>query len=78
MLLLSAEDKRLKLVPVCKWKMIYMRAHHLMSNWALGRYTVLPTIRGHMKRVTAMDSNGNIIHMSTQATFWREIRILVI
>lgn len=48
------------LPPICHWKQIFMRAYHLTRNWQLGRYCVLPALRGHEDRINAMDCNGNI------------------
>ncbi|XP_038635852.1 F-box/WD repeat-containing protein 7-like isoform X3 [Scyliorhinus canicula] len=43
------------LSPTCRWKEIYIRACHLNQNWSLGRYTVLPLLRGHQERVDCLD-----------------------
>ncbi|XP_060684947.1 F-box/WD repeat-containing protein 7-like [Hemiscyllium ocellatum] len=46
------------LSPTCRWKEIYIRACHLSQNWMLGRYTVLPLLRGHQERVDCLDCDG--------------------
>ncbi|XP_069773006.1 F-box/WD repeat-containing protein 7-like isoform X2 [Narcine bancroftii] len=46
------------LSPTCRWKEIYIRACHLNQNWTLGRYTVLPLLRGHQGRVDCLDCDG--------------------
>lgn len=46
------------LSPTCRWKEIYCRACHLTQNWTLGRYTVLPLLRGHQERVDCLDCDG--------------------
>ncbi|XP_071506236.1 uncharacterized protein [Diadema antillarum] len=45
----------------CRWKEVYMRAHHLDLNWALGRYKVVPALRGHRETVTCLDCDGTLI-----------------
>ncbi|XP_033125969.1 probable E3 ubiquitin ligase complex SCF subunit sconB [Anneissia japonica] len=52
------DDPSGSLEPVCKWKGIYMRAHHLTMNWRHGKYFVAPPLRGHQDRVTCLDCNG--------------------
>ncbi|XP_070181266.1 F-box/WD repeat-containing protein 7-like [Littorina saxatilis] len=47
-----------RLSPLCRWKNVYIRMRHLSNNWALGRYTVSPMLRGHTDKVTAMDCEG--------------------
>ncbi|XP_041070118.1 F-box/WD repeat-containing protein 7-like [Carcharodon carcharias] len=46
------------LSPTCRWKEIYIRACYLNQNWAMGRYTVLPLLRGHQERVDCLDCDG--------------------
>ncbi|XP_064601949.1 F-box/WD repeat-containing protein 7-like [Liolophura sinensis] len=53
------ETTRLK--PICKWKHIFLRMTHLSQNWAKGRYSVAPILRGHKEKVTAMDCNGRTL-----------------
>jgi len=45
----------------CRWKSIYIRALLLDKNWAQGRYTVAPLLRGHREPITCMDCNGSTI-----------------
>ncbi|XP_006811259.1 uncharacterized protein LOC100375604 [Saccoglossus kowalevskii] len=56
-----APDTPSNLTPVCKWKDVYMRAHHLDNNWITGKYTVIPVLKGHKEQVTALDSNHKVI-----------------
>lgn len=45
----------------CRWKSIYMHALSLEKNWAQGKYTVAPLLRGHREPITCMDCNGNFV-----------------
>ena len=57
----SSEDFS-KLSPAtCRWKDIYMRALSLDRNWAQGRYSVAPLLRGHKDPITCMACDGNNI-----------------
>lgn len=47
-----------RLLPICKWKHVFMRMTHLNKNWTLGRYNVSPVLRGHNDKVTCMDCSG--------------------
>ncbi|XP_053376299.1 F-box/WD repeat-containing protein 7-like [Mercenaria mercenaria] len=49
------------LSPICKWKNIFIRVHHLNKNWVKGRYTVSPLLKGHTEKVTAIECNGKYI-----------------
>ncbi|XP_043929670.1 F-box/WD repeat-containing protein 7-like [Protopterus annectens] len=49
------------LTPVCFWKEVYCRAAYLQQNWAKGRYTVVPLLRGHRKRVNCLDCDGQYV-----------------
>ena len=49
-----------RLSPICKWKHVYLRMHHLTRNWDKGRFFVSPILRGHKQRVSAIDSNGKV------------------
>ncbi|XP_033736337.1 F-box/WD repeat-containing protein 7-like [Pecten maximus] len=53
------EDTRLS--PLCKWKDIFIRVQHLSKNWAKGRYTVGPILRGHKQKVSAIACNGTSV-----------------
>ncbi|XP_050406729.1 F-box/WD repeat-containing protein 7 isoform X2 [Patella vulgata] len=53
--------RKTSLTPICKWKNIFIRVKHLNRNWARGCYTVAPILRGHKEKVTALESNGQII-----------------
>ncbi|XP_052269309.1 F-box/WD repeat-containing protein 7-like isoform X1 [Dreissena polymorpha] len=50
-----------RLSPLCKWKNIYIRVHHLHKNWRKGRYSVSPLLKGHTEKVTAMACNGKFV-----------------
>ncbi|XP_070571050.1 F-box/WD repeat-containing protein 7-like [Ptychodera flava] len=54
------------LVPICKWKDVYMRAHHLDINWATGKYTVTPLLKGHKEQISSLDSDGKILVSGSQ------------
>ena len=43
----------------CRWKIIYIRALSLDKNWAQGKYTVAPLLKGHREPITSMDCNGD-------------------
>nr|XP_014340536.1 PREDICTED: F-box/WD repeat-containing protein 7-like [Latimeria chalumnae] len=45
----------------CHWKDIYIRASYLNQNWEKGRYTVVPPLRGHRKRVNCLDCDGKFL-----------------
>lgn len=45
----------------CRWKSIYMHALSLEKNWAQGKYTVTPLLRGHREPITCMDCNGSTL-----------------
>ncbi|XP_068687964.1 F-box/WD repeat-containing protein 7-like isoform X1 [Montipora foliosa] len=45
----------------CRWKNIYIRALSLEKNWAQGRYTVAPLLKGHREPITCMDCNGSTL-----------------
>ena len=47
-----------RLSPICKWKNIFIRVHHLNKNWEKGRYSVSPLLKGHSEKVTAIACNG--------------------
>jgi F-box/WD-40 domain protein 7 len=47
--------------PTCHWKDVYKRACQLEKNWNSGCYTVLPLLRGHKKRVLAVDCAGVLL-----------------
>ena len=44
--------------PLCRWKDVYIRAFHLEMNWAQGRYTVAPLLRGHKEPITSISLCG--------------------
>ena len=46
------------LPPLPRWRMVFITARFLESNWAKGHYNVLPHLKAHRSRVTAFDSNG--------------------
>nr|XP_039248417.1 F-box/WD repeat-containing protein 7-like [Styela clava] len=50
-----------ELPPVCRWKDVYVRAHHLQNNWETGRYTVYPPLRGHKERITCLHCSGKYL-----------------
>ncbi|KAK3092353.1 hypothetical protein FSP39_001760 [Pinctada imbricata] len=50
-----------RLLPICKWKHVFIRIHHLFKNWEKGRYTQPAILKGHRKKVTAMDCNRSCI-----------------
>ena len=56
--------------PTCRWKDVYIRAHHLELNWAHGRYTVAPVLRGHKEPINAMACDGGYLCFLWGATFW--------
>ena len=58
-----AVDGDTGLTPIPRWRMIYIKAKFVQSNWAKGHYDVLPTLRGHDSRVSAFDSNGQYYKM---------------
>lgn len=43
----------------CRWKFIYIRALSLDKNWAQGKYTVAPLLKGHRAPITCMDCDGD-------------------
>ncbi|KAK2559654.1 F-box/WD repeat-containing protein 7 [Acropora cervicornis] len=45
----------------CRWKSIYMHALSLEKNWAQGKYTVAPLLRGHREPITCMDCDGSTL-----------------
>lgn len=45
----------------CRWKSIYIHALSLDKNWAQGKYTVAPLLKGHREPITCMDCNGSTI-----------------
>lgn len=51
-------DSKTNLAPLPKWRLIFMKAAFLKSNWIKGHYNVLPTLRAHKSRVSAIASNG--------------------
>ncbi|XP_078671740.1 uncharacterized protein LOC144911555 [Branchiostoma floridae x Branchiostoma belcheri] len=51
----------ISLSPLCCWKDVYIRAHHLNKNWATGKYTVMPALRGHDGRVNCIDCDGKLL-----------------
>ena len=55
---ISSADYSLLKPATCRWKKIYMRALLLDKNWAQGRYSVAPLLRGHRDPITCMDCNG--------------------
>lgn len=55
---ISSADYSLLKPATCRWKKIYMRALFLDKNWAQGRYSVAPLLRGHKEPITCMDCNG--------------------
>ena len=54
--------KETTLQPICKWKLIFIKAHHLKVNWEKGRYTLAPILRGHKERVLALDCDGKLLN----------------
>ena len=46
------------LPPLCKWKLVYTKAHILADYWRLGIYNVAPLLRGHRQRVTTISCDG--------------------
>lgn len=54
----SSEDVSIS-PPTCRWKNIYMRALSLDKNWAQGRYSVAPLLRGHKEPITCMTCDSN-------------------
>ncbi|CAH3046341.1 unnamed protein product [Porites lobata] len=58
---ISSADYSLLKPATCRWKKIYMRALLLDKNWAQGRYSVAPLLRGHREPITCMDCNGSTI-----------------
>lgn len=58
----SSDDLHVSLKPAtCRWKNIYIRALSLDRNWAQGRYSVAPLLRGHKEPITCMECDGNNI-----------------
>ena len=55
---ISSADYSLLKPATCRWKKTYMRALLLDKNWAQGRYSVAPLLRGHREPITCMDCNG--------------------
>lgn len=43
----------------CRWKFIYIHALSLDKNWAQGKYTVAPLLKGHRAPITCMDCDGD-------------------
>lgn len=46
---------------MCRWKDVYVRAHHLQRNWETGRYTVFPPMRGHKERISCIHCSGKFL-----------------
>lgn len=55
----SSEDISILSPATCRWKNIYMRALSLDRNWAQGRYSVAPLLRGHKDPIICMACDGN-------------------
>ena len=55
----SSEEFYILSPATCRWKNIYMRALSLDRNWAQGRYSVAPLLRGHKDPITCMACDGN-------------------
>lgn len=57
----SSEDISILSPATCRWKNIYMRALSLDRNWAQGRYSVAPLLRGHKDPIICMACDGRTI-----------------
>lgn len=49
------------LSPLCKWKMVFIKAYSLDQNWKQGVYFMLPLLKGHRLPVTTISCDGEFI-----------------
>ena len=46
---------------ISRWKEVFIRAHLLNRNWRRGYYSVLPSLKGHSRRVNAFDCLNGVV-----------------
>ena len=50
-----------KNIHISRWKEVFIRAHLLNRNWRRGYYSVLPSLKGHSRRVNAFDCLNGVV-----------------